>query len=49
MSKLRVGSKENSQLNGEWRAHAGSTWLKRFTAKRRRKAGKKDIEKRLKE
>jgi len=46
MAKTRVGSKENSYINGEWRAHAGAAWLKRFTSKKRRRLGKADIDKR---
>jgi hypothetical protein len=46
MGKIRVGSKENSFINGEWRAHAGDTWLKRWTSKKRRRLGKKDIKER---
>ena len=45
MGKLRVGHKENSFLNGEWRFHAGSSWLKRFTSKKRRNLDKKTIRK----
>ena len=46
MAKTRVGHKENSFINGEMWAHAGSSWLKRLTSKRRRKLGKADINKR---
>jgi len=49
MAKTRVGHKENSFLNGEWRAHAGDKWLKRWTSKKRRRVGKKDIDDRQKE
>ena len=45
MGRLRVGSKENSQINREWRKHAGSSWLKRLTSKKRRRLGKADINK----
>lgn len=45
MAKTRVGSKENSFINGEWVSHA-DTWLKRWTAKKRRRLGKKDIDER---
>jgi len=44
MSKTRVGSKENSILNGERLNHA-KWWLKRWTAKKRRRVGKTDIDK----
>ena len=49
MAKTRVGHKENSQINGERRYHAGATWLKRFTSKKRRRLGKKDIDERRKD
>ena len=49
MGKLRVGHKENSFLNGERRAHAGDTWIKRFTSKRRRGVDKKVIKNDLKD
>ena len=42
MAKTRVGHKENSGINGEWVSHADK-WLKRFTSKKRRRLGKKDI------
>lgn len=48
MGKLRVGNKENCNLNGEYVSHVKG-FMKRFTSKRRRKAGKKDINKRLEE
>jgi hypothetical protein len=35
MSKLRVGHKQNSFLNGEWVGHARH-WLKRITNGKRR-------------
>ena len=49
MGKLRVGHKENSFLNGERRYHAGDSWVKKFTSKRRRNAGKKIIQQETKE
>lgn len=49
MAKTRVGHKENSSINGEWGAHAGAAWLKRFTSKKRRRLGKKDIDERQKD
>ena len=49
MAKTRVGSKENSFINGEWRSHAGNWWTKRFTSKKRRRLGKKDINERQNE
>ena len=42
MSKLRVGHKENSYLNGEWVNHVDK-WLKRWTAKKRRRVNKKQL------
>jgi len=45
MAKTRVGSKENSFINGERRYHAGDWWVKRFTSKKRRRLGKTDIKK----
>jgi len=48
MSKLRVGNKENSFLNGEWAGHVRK-WGKKFTAKIRRSRNKKIIRKELKE
>jgi len=45
MSKLRVGHKENSAINGEYAGHVRG-WLKRFTSKKRRRLGKEDINKR---
>ena len=48
MGKLRVGNKENSHLNGEWAGHVRG-FMKRFTSKRRRNVGKKEIRKRLEE
>ena len=40
--KIRVGNKQNSALNGEWAGHVNKIW-KRFTAKKRRNAEKKQI------
>lgn len=48
MGRLRRGNKQNSFINGEWGA-AGDRWLKRFTSKKRRKLGKKDIDERQKD
>jgi len=42
MSKIRVGNKQNSWLNGEWASHVRG-WWKRHTSKRRRKEDKKII------
>ena len=42
MSKIRVGNKQNSFLNGEWAAHARK-WGKFFTNKVRRNIDKKVI------
>jgi len=44
MSKLRVGHKENSYLNGEWAGHVRK-WGKKWTAKIRRNVDKKVIRK----
>lgn len=44
MSKIRVGNKLNSHLNGEWAGHVRG-WWKRFTSKRRRKKDKEEIKK----
>ena len=49
MAKTRVGHKENSSINGEWRWHAGSKFIKRFTSKKRRRLGKQDIDERRKD
>lgn len=49
MAKTRVGNKENSFINGERRYHAGDSWIKRFTSKKRRRLGKKDIDERQNE
>jgi hypothetical protein len=48
MAKTRVGNKENSQINGERVNHA-KWWLKRWTAKKRRRLGVEDINKRQNE
>ena len=48
MSKLRVGNKQNSLLNGEWAGHVRGFW-KRQTAKIRRTRDKETIIKELKE
>lgn len=48
MSKIRVGNKENSHLNGEWANHVRG-FFKRYTSKRRRGEGKRDIRKRIEE
>jgi len=45
MAKTRVGSKENSAINGEYAGHVRG-WLKRFTSKKRRRLGKKDVDER---
>ena len=47
MSKLRVGNKANSFLNGEWAGHVRK-WGKFFTAKARRTVDKKIIRSELK-
>jgi len=47
MSKLRVGHKENSFLNGEWAGHVRK-WGKKFTAKIRRNVDKKVIREEVK-
>jgi len=44
MSKLRVGHKENSFLNGEWAGHVRK-FGKKWTAKIRRNTDKKVIRK----
>jgi len=48
MGRLRRGNKQNSFINGEWGA-SGDSWLKRFTSKKRRQLGKKDIDERQKD
>jgi hypothetical protein len=48
MSKLRVGNKENSFLNGEWAGHVRKVG-KRITSGIRRMYIKKDLKKRLEE
>jgi len=44
MTKLRVGHKENSFLNGEWAGHVRK-WGKKLTAKKRRSVDKETIKK----
>lgn len=44
MSKLRVGHKENSFLNGEWASHIRKLG-KKWTAKKRRRVDKETIKK----
>jgi hypothetical protein len=39
---MAVGNKENAALNGEWGKHVCPA-LKRLTAKRRRRAGRKVV------
>lgn len=46
MSKIRVGNKQNSYLNGEWAGHVRG-WWKRFTSKMRRNESKIIIKKEL--
>jgi hypothetical protein len=48
MSKLRIGNKQNSLLNGEWAGHVRG-FGKRQTAKIRRMKGKETIIKELKD
>jgi hypothetical protein len=48
MSKIRVGNKQNSFLNGEWAGHVRK-WGKRFTSGVRRAVSKKIIINELKE
>lgn len=42
MGRRKIGSRENSYLNGEWAKH-GRPWGKKIASKKRRKKGKKDI------
>jgi len=42
MSKIRVGNKQNSYLNGEWAGH-GRPWGKKIAAHKRRMLDKKII------
>lgn len=44
MSKIRVGNKQNSFLNGEWAGHVRG-WWKKYTSKKRRSVDKKEIKK----
>ena len=46
MSKIRVGNKENSFLNGEWAGHVRN-WGKKLTAKIRRSEDKKVVRKQI--
>ena len=39
---MAVGNKENAALNGEWGKHV-NPYLKRLTAKRRRRQGRKAV------
>lgn len=48
MSKIRVGNKENSFLNGEWASHVRKDG-KKFTSGIRRTYLKRDLKKRLNE
>ena len=48
MSKLRVGNKANSLLNGEWAKHMRK-WGKFVTAKARRNVDKKTVKKEINE
>jgi len=48
MSKLRVGNKENSAINREYAGHV-RRFMKRFTSKKRRRLGEKDINERQKD
>lgn len=48
MSKIRVGNKQNSFLNGEWVGHARK-WGKFFTNKIRRNVDKETIKKDINE
>jgi hypothetical protein len=44
MSKIRVGNKQNSFINGEWAGHVRG-WYKRYTSKKRRRLGKEELRK----
>lgn len=46
MTKVRVGNKQNSFLNGEWARHVRRGW-KKLTSKIRRHYGKEEIRERL--
>ncbi len=46
MSKIKVGNKQNSYLNGEWAGHVRG-WWKKYTSSLRRQDGKKQIKDRL--
>ena len=48
MSKIRVGNKQNSFINGEWAGHVRG-FYKKYTSSKRRRLEKKDISKTLKE
>jgi len=48
MSKIRVGNKQNSYLNGEWAGHVRG-WWKKYTSSIRRMEDKKEIKKGLEE
>jgi hypothetical protein len=48
MSKIRVGNKQNSFINGEWAGHVRG-FYKRFTSHKRRSLEKIIIKKELKE
>jgi len=47
MSKLRVGNKQNSFLNGEWARHVRGLY-KKLTSKKRRNVSKRIINDNLK-
>lgn len=46
MSKIKVGNKENSSLNGEWAGHVDAE-MKKITSGKRRAKEKKLISKEL--
>ena len=48
MSKIRVGNKQNSFLNGEWAGHVRG-FFKKFTSKLRRNQQKKITRDRVKQ
>ena len=48
MGKIRVGNKQNSFLNGEWKFHVRK-WGKKFTSGVRRAVSKEIVRNELKE
>lgn len=48
MTKIRVGNKQNSFINGEWAGHVRG-FFKKYTSSKRRRLEKKEILKAIKD